>query len=383
MIYWKLSLVLLSVPGLFVGVIVFIGYSSFGSSLSEVDKDRFKSLSYYNADKHIFHNRIPDALKQMRREIFSWGTFLEAFGQGQNRAPKVKLPEVRPNLEEFTSTDTELKVIWFGHSSFLLNISGKFVLVDPVFSESASPWSFMVRRFQPPVLKLEELPKVDFVLISHDHYDHLDMKSVKFFKDLDVTFVTPLGVGSHLRGWGIPEAKIVEKGWWESLELNGLTFTATPAQHFSGRGVFDDSKTLWASWVIKSLKHSVYFSGDSGYDVHFKEIGEKLGPFDIAFLECGQYNKKWREVHMFPEDAIQAYKDLNTKKLFPVHWGMFELSFHPWMEPAERISHLASTEDIPLIIPKLGEIVDLSSTYELVPWWKDDNLYSAEVRYED
>lgn len=285
-----------------------------------------------------------------------------------HRTPKSKLPEVKPNLKALLTGKGPVQVIWFGHSSFLIRFEEKLILVDPVFSESASPLSFLVKRFQAPVLKLEELPKIDLIVISHDHYDHLDMKAMKFFAKTPTQFLTPLGVGSHLKKWGVNPSQIIEKDWWESHQLGPITLTATPAQHFSGRGPTSQNTTLWASWVLRSKSHSLYFSGDSGYADHFKEIGEKLGPFDIAFMETGQYNLAWREVHMLPEDAIQAYKDLKAKTYFPIHWGMFVLSLHSWFEPIIRLTQLAKEHQIPLITPRIGEMVTLEDK-AFQPWW--------------
>lgn len=358
------------------GIFMLIGCSSYGSIPDEKSIENFKSSKNYNAEKGIFQNRIPNIMDRMKKEAYSWETFREAFSSGNNRVPKKKLPEVKPDITQFIASTNGLKVIWFGHSSLLLNMDGIIILIDPVFSGSASPFSFLVKRFQKPVLDLTELPNIDYILITHDHWDHLDMESIEYFKDKEIQFIIPLGVGSHLKKWGIKNENITEKDWWETVEIEDIKFTATPAQHFSGRGLFDEAKTLWASWVVQSKKHKVYLSGDSGYDIHFKQIGDKYGPFDAAFLECGQYNEKWREGHMFPEDAIVAFKDLRAKKLFPIHWGMFELAFHPWSEPIKKISSFAMKENIELIAPKFGEIVDLNNRFVNEAWWNDQQLNS-------
>ena len=277
---------------------------------------------------------------------------------------------MKPKLDEFISPEGEGKVIWLGHSSFLLRIKGKTVLVDPVLGPAASPVSFVVKRFQKPVLELEELPHIDFIVISHDHYDHLDQFTVDFFVDKEAIFITPLGVGSHLKGWGIAEERIIERDWWESVTLSTIEFIATPAQHFSGRDGVHENETLWASWVIRSEDQSVFFSGDSGYDTHFREIGERYGPFDIALLESGQYNSSWREVHMFPAEAVKALKDLKGRKFFPVHWGMFELAFHPWDEPVEKLFSFSRNNEFELIIPLMGEIVEINKPFKTNTWWR-------------
>ena len=342
----------------------------FGTTPNKLAKDKFNQSKQYNSEKGIFENRIPDILKKMKEKSMNLETFVQFLKGNEKSKPVHKLPEIKPDLTHFMREDIKSKVIWFGHSTFLLKIKKSTILVDPVFSNSASPISLMVKRFQKPVLELTELPKIDFILISHDHYDHLDMESIKFFKKSETIFITPLGVGSHLEGWGISKDKIIEKDWWESVELSGIEFIATPAQHFSGRNGFNDNETLWASWVIRNENERIYFSGDSGYDIHFKEIGDRFGPFDIAFLENGQYNEKWEEVHMLPEQTIMAFKDLRAIKLFPVHWGMFVLSIHSWFEPIQKIKDLSEKESIEVLTPKFGEIVDLNNLNIFTNWWE-------------
>jgi len=344
--------------------------ASFGSDPEDSDKEIYSKSKQYDAKTGKFENRRPGLIKEMNDRAMSWDTMKEwLFGKNET-TPAERLPEEKPDIERFLEPSDDIKVIWFGHSTFLLNIGGKIVLVDPVFSGAASPVSFLVKRFQDPVVALEDLPEIEYIVISHDHYDHLDMETVKYFADKNVKFLTPLGVGSHLNSWGIPRKNVIEKDWWQTEAFDGIEFVATPAQHFSGRTGLDSNRTLWASWVIKTEKHRVYFSGDSGYDVHFKDIGEKYGPFDIAFLETGQYNEKWRKVHMHPEEAVQAYNDLKAKRYFPVHWGMFELSTHAWYEPIERVSNYADRNEINLIAPRLGQMVVVNDDHPLEKWWE-------------
>ncbi|OUR95811.1 hydrolase [Halobacteriovorax marinus] len=343
---------------------------TFGTRPKGAMLEQIQKSPQYNSEKKSFINRRHKVIAEMKKDSMNWGTMKEWLFGGVNRVPKMELPQVKPDIAEFLTPSKELKVIWFGHSTFLLNMSGKIILVDPVFSGSAAPFSFMVKRFQKPALSLEELPAIDYIVISHDHYDHLDMESIQFFKDKKTKFVTPLGVGSHLVGWGIERERISELDWWDKLEVEGVSFIATPSQHFSGRDGFHDNETLWASWVIQNSEHNIYFSGDSGYDEHFKKIGEKYGPFDLAFIENGQYNLKWRAVHMMPEEAAQAYFDLGAKKFFPVHWGMFELSFHTWFDPIVEISEQAKKRGIELVTPRLGEVISLSEDLKTTSWWE-------------
>jgi L-ascorbate metabolism protein UlaG (beta-lactamase superfamily) len=358
------SIILLALIGM-----VSLFYSGLGSRPDSISKARFVTSKQFNKLIGKFENRKKEVVVEMRKVKLEWETMKDWLFEDDGRVPPKKISEVKPDLTEFLKPSDDLKVIWFGHSTFLLNMDRKIILVDPVFSASASPFSFLVKRFQKPVLELHELPNIDYILISHDHYDHLDSSSIKYFADKKVKFLTPLGVGSHLVGWGVDRSKVIESDWWEEVGFGSISFTATPAQHFSGRDGFHENETLWASWVIKSDHHNIYFSGDSGYDSHFKEIGDRLGPFDIAFLENGQYNKKWPNVHMFPSEAIKAFKDLKAKNLFPVHWGMFQLALHSWKDPIEKISKLADEQGIALIAPKFGEIVNLGKYKEVEKWW--------------
>lgn len=348
-----------------------VGYSAFGTRPGVEYQKIFAASPQYDQKKEIFMNRRGDFLNAMRQRSMNFSTFKDFFSKGKDRSPKKPLPEIKPDMQEFIKPSHDIKVVWFGHSTFLLNLDGKIILVDPVFSGNASPFSFMIKRFQKPVLELSELPTIDHIVISHDHYDHLDMESIEFFKDKKTTFITPLGVGSHLVGWGIDKSRITERDWWQSLQVENLEFIATPAQHFSGREPLHENVTLWASWVIRTKKHNIYFSGDTGYDTHFKAIGDKYGPFDIAFIENGQYNEKWREIHLLPEESVQAYFDLRAKRYFPVHWGMFQLSLHTWYEPILNISRAAKEKGINLISPKLGEMISVNDQYVNKSWWEE------------
>jgi len=286
----------------------------------------------------------------------------------KDRIPTQKLPEIRPNFDKFLQPSEHLKFIWFGHSTLLFNLEGQNILLDPVFT-NASPVSFLIKRFQPPVVPLEGLPDVQTIVISHDHYDHLDKRTVEFYREKATRFLVPTGVGQHLRDWGIEGHRITELAWHEEVTLDGIKFRAAPAQHFSGRGLFDRNDTLWASWIIEGKADKIYYSGDSGYGPHFQEIGRQYGPFTHAFMENGQYNDRWPDVHMRPEETIQAFIDLNAETLIPVHWGMFDLSLHHWTEPIVRTHGFAQRWDIPLITPQLGEVVDFFH-HPSTMWWE-------------
>ncbi len=299
------------------------------------------------------------------------------------RAPKEKLPEMRPDIAEFVKPGPNLKFVWFGHSTLMLNLDGKILLLDPVFSDYAFSLDMFVKRFQPPVLTPAELPHIDAIVISHDHYDHLDKKTIEFFKNKSTGFIVPVGVGDNLREWGIPNSRIVELNWGGTVSHNGLNFTAAPAQHFSGRGLFDRNKTLWASWIIEGHTEKIFYSGDSGYGDHFKEIGKRHGPFDVTFIENGQYNERWPDVHMQPEESIQAHLDVNGGLMIPVHWGMFDLSLHKWNEPVERSYKIAAAWDIPIYIPRLGQIVDTGANLTQQPWWREKEQEVQAIDFKE
>jgi L-ascorbate metabolism protein UlaG (beta-lactamase superfamily) len=359
--------------------LTYIFHSSLGSRADNKRWKEFETSKQFNKVKGMFENRKTAVVIEMKKVSINLKIMKDWLSGGHDRVPTQKMVQVKPDLAAFLKPSNELKTIWFGHSSFLLNMDGKIVLVDPVFSVSASPFSFLIKRFQKLALELHELPEIDYILISHDHYDHLDTPTVKYFINKKTKFITPLGVGSHLMGWGVDKDRIIEKDWWETASFDGIDFIATPAQHFSGRDGFDDNQTLWASWVLKSKNHNIYFSGDSGYDKHFKDIGDRYGPFDIAFLENGQYDKRWPNVHMFPKEAVLAFKDLNAKKLFPIHWGMFQLALHSWYDPIQKILKLAEDEGIPLIVPKLGEIVTLGKYNKVDQWWNESIIKRDNV----
>ena len=258
-----------------------------------------------------------------------------------------------------------------GHSSILLKLEQQLILLDPVFSERASPvqWAGPKRFHQPPI-SVEDLPQISTVVISHDHYDHLDEGAIKALNDKVEYFVVPLSVGKYLRKWGVESSKIVELDWWQSTSIGEVEFIATPTQHFSGRGILDRDETLWASWVVRSPESNVFFSGDSGYFSGFKTIGEKYGPFDLAMIETGAYNELWSEIHMLPEESIQAHFDVQGKVMMPVHNGTFDLALHDWDEPLERVYQLAEEKGAYVAMPTFGQHYQIHSKQTSSPWWR-------------
>lgn len=359
--------IILSVLVLGLIALVVFNKDEFGAMISHT---KLRDSKQYNARKRRFVNEDSYVVTFADKGRMQFIVSLWRYMFGKNQKPAFTLPEVKPDLEKFLQKSPEVKFIWFGHSSFMMNLADTILLFDPVFSKSASPFSFITKRFQKPVLSLEEMPEIDYIVISHDHYDHLDMQTIKFFKDTNTKFLTPLGVGMHLQHWGIAENRITELDWWQTAKFGNLEFTLTAAQHFSGRKLIDYNHTLWGSWVVRDSKHSIFFSGDSGYAKHFKVIGDKYGPFDLVFIENGQYDPAWRDVHMLPEDVMQAVIDLRAKVFMPIHWGMFCLAPHQWFDPIENIYNLAIKHKVDLYTPKIGQLVVLEQT-QTERWWQE------------
>ncbi|MDF0731251.1 MBL fold metallo-hydrolase [Pseudomonas entomophila] len=290
-----------------------------------------------------------------------------------------KPPETRPATPPSVQAMTRQQVLdapdhslWrLGHSTVLLKLRGRFFITDPVFAERASPVQWAgPQRFHAPPLALSELPPLAAVILSHDHFDHLDEQSVRSLAPSTDYFLAPVGVGDRLVAWGIPADKVRQLDWWQETEVDGVRFVATPAQHFSGRGLFDSNSTLWASWVVMDDDLRLFFSGDTGYFDGFRQIGERFGPFDLTLMETGAYNVAWPNVHMQPEQSLQAHLDLRGRWMLPIHNGTFDLSIHGWQEPFERIVALAAAAQVSLSTPQMGERVSLDSPHAGQNWWQ-------------
>jgi L-ascorbate metabolism protein UlaG (beta-lactamase superfamily) len=291
------------------------------------------------------------------------------FNKPKNTVPTGTIPVLAVTREQLLAAPDDT-VFRLGHSTMLIKLQGAFYLTDPVFSERASPvqWAGPARFHKPPI-SIDDLPPIAAIILSHDHYDHLDHAAVLALAGKTSHFITPLGVGDRLIGWGVPAAKVRQLDWWQSTQVNGVTLTATPAQHFSGRSLSDRDSTLWASWVIAQGDLKVFFSGDSGYFDGFKQIGDKYGPFDLAMIETGAYDAMWPDVHMQPEQTLQAFLDLKGKTLMPVHNGTFDLGMHRWQEPFDRIVALAQAQGVPLTTPRMGEQLNVRAPSALQKWW--------------
>lgn len=341
-----------------------------GSPTEEKSKEYSKSINYKEG---VFQNKTKVEMS------FTFGQYVEMilkfFGTQPNTVPSKLLPVSKLNQSDIENYRNNYpRVIWYGHSAILLQIENKNILIDPMFGDvpAPHPWLGKSRFTEGLPLEIEQMPRVDAVLFSHDHYDHLDYGTIIKLKDKVDNFYVPLGLGNHLLKWGIEAERIKEMDWWSETKFDNLTFACTPAQHFSGRGISDRNSTLWASWVIKSDSTSIYFSGDSGYNTHFNEIGEKYGPFDFAMMECGQYNQQWKQIHMMPEETVQAGIDLRARLIMPIHWGAFKLAFHTWTDPVERLEKESKRLGLPITTPIIGVPIVLSNP-PVAPhdkWWE-------------
>lgn len=313
-----------------------------------------------------FQNPMPTAmmLKDTSYPRLIW----DSFNKPASVRPPKPLPSIKTDLKKLPDKDPV--IVWFGHSSYLIKSNGFAILVDPVIQGHASPVSFFGKPFAgSDVFSISDLPPIDLVLLTHDHYDHLHYESIQLLAASAKYFCTSLGVASHLEHWGVDAGKITEFDWWETKTVAaGVELTAAPARHFSGR-TFKRGTTLWSSFVLTLHGHRLFLGGDSGYGDHFTAIGSKHGPFDMAILECGQYGKSWPYIHMLPEETVMAAKDLKAKVLLPVHWAKFELAFHDWDDSIKRVTKSASDSNQSITTPLIGEPVVLNSSYPTETWW--------------
>lgn len=291
------------------------------------------------------------------------------FEKDKRNKPKNRIPSQKTDLRNLAKDENV--IVWFGHSSYFMQLEGKTLLVDPVFSGAASPVKMTTRSFPgSDVYNVEDFPEIDFLFLSHDHWDHLDYETVTRLRSKVKKVITGLGTAEHLELWGYDLAIVYEKDWNQQVDLgDGFIVNTTPARHFAGR-LFSRNKAIWMSFVLQTPKRKIYLGGDSGFDTHFEKIGNEFGPFDLAILECGQYNESWKYIHMFPEELISAGKNLKAKSLMPVHWAKFALANHAWDEPIIRVSEAAQKENIPLLTPMIGQKVNLDAPGTFEKWWE-------------
>ncbi|WP_436522526.1 MBL fold metallo-hydrolase [Actinoplanes sp. HUAS TT8] len=337
--------------------------AAFGAKSTGARRARVEASPQFSDGK--FRNNVPTSSSLSLTALPR--VAVAAFTGTDARRPHRAIPLVRSE-----ATDAQgLHVTWFGHSTALIEIEGRRILLDPVWSDRCSPSQLAgPRRLHQPPIPLHELPPVDAVVISHDHYDHLDMATIQHLSGLhQATFVVPLGVGAHLERWGVPTARIAELDWNETTTVAGIELIATPARHFSGRG-FSRDDTLWSSWVIKGPTRRAFYSGDTGYFPGFTEIGAEHGPFDVTLVQVGAYGGDWPDIHMVPEDGVATHVDVRGGLMIPVHWATFDLATHRWSEPADRTWTEAKARDVRLAIPRPGERVNVDTPPEIDAWWQ-------------
>lgn len=348
-----------------IAVYVFFQQPQFGRKASGEEFKRLEASPNYKKGQFQNLSDTPQltgnaSILKVMREFF--------FNKDKRNVPSHVLPSNKTNLFQLDSKEDVL--VWFGHASYFMQLDGKQFLIDPVFSGHASPVWFTTRSFKgSDIYTADDIPEIDFLLLTHDHYDHLDYKTITQLKPKVNKVVTGLGVGAHLERWGYDVKNIFEKDWNEEIQFGGFTIITTPARHFSGRS-FKRNTSLWISFVLTTSSKRIFIGGDSGYDTHFKKIGEQFGPFDLAILESGQYNPYWKFIHMMPEETVQAALDLKAKKLLPVHWGKFSLSLHAWDEPIRRVTDEAKLKGMNALHPMIGETLYLDKENSFSEWWK-------------
>ncbi|MDR1229334.1 MAG: MBL fold metallo-hydrolase [Azoarcus sp.] len=345
-----------------------------GETPSEAETAAYEKLPYYRDGQF----QSPEPLIHPGRSAngapsnwlrFAW-RFISRAVTANPDAPDAPLPKVALDRTSFAAAPAGLAAYWLGHSSLIVEMEGKRLLVDPVFG-NAAPFPGIMGRYTAAPLARDQLPPLDYVLLTHDHYDHLEYATMRALRGLDIQFVVPYGVGAHLRKWGIAPERIHETGWGEAYSGDGLVFASERTIHFSGRTFGSRNKSLWTSWSLKGRQFRVFISGDSGYGEHFREIGAKHGPFDLAFIEIDAWNARWPKTHMFPEEVIRTYHDVGARAMVPVHWGVFDLGGHPWDESISKVSELAARDGaVELLTPLMGERIapGESVTRE---WWRN------------
>jgi len=353
---------------LFLFVFFYMKQAKFGRTPSGKRLEIIQKSPNYKDNKFQNLNPTPSLSKGISNTKVLYDFF---FKKTENKIPSVRIPSDKTDLKSLDINENVL--VWFGHSSCYFHLSGKRFLVDPIFSGKISPISNSSRAFEgSDVYVVDDFPEIDYLLITHDHYDHLDYETIVALKSKVKIVICALGVGEHFEYWNYNPKKIIEKDWYDSVELeNQIRITFTPARHFSGR-TLKRNVSLWTSFVIESSDYKMFIGGDSGYGSHFKEIGAKFGPFDLAILECGQYNEKWRYIHTMPEEIHIIATELQAKRFLPVHNSKFALAHHKWKEPLECVLEHNKASEITMITPKIGELVKLNdATQTFSKWWEN------------
>ncbi|MAW95322.1 MULTISPECIES: MBL fold metallo-hydrolase [unclassified Leeuwenhoekiella] len=344
-------------------------FKQFGGKITPELKNRYAQSPNWKDGK--FENLVETGMDFSLKDLP--GMLYKLFFQKGNTTPNRDLPIMPIDLEAFLAPSDSIKYIWYGHGVFLLRVNGKTLLIDPMFGPDAAPISpFGSKRFTKNTLEIiDTLPNIDLMLLTHDHYDHLDLASMKKLIPKIKSYYVALGSARHLEAWGVNPTLITEFDWWDSANFAEIDITFTPSRHFSGRGLNDRAKSLWGGWVFKTATESLYLTGDGGYGPHFKVIGERLGPFDYGLIECGQYGEKWHQIHMFPEESITAALDSKIKQGMPYHWAGFKLALHDWTEPADEFVNYAAEKGFEYTLPKLGAINTLKDPRITQKWWSN------------
>lgn len=364
--WWFGSVLLLALLG---GVtFVVLSLPPFGGKASGARLERMRANPQFENGQFVNVERPAPYTFEVVRSLLA-----AQFSGDEAREPPAPIPIVPVDPAALAAAPKPgLRAFWIGHASVYVEVDGVRVLIDPVFSEYASPFAVGPKRFHPPPIALADLPRIDAVVISHDHYDHLDMATVRHLAARGTTFFVPLGVGAHLERWQVPLSQVRELEWWQEGNVGGVRFVCTPTRHYSGRGLTDSRATLWSSWSVVGPQHRFFYSGDTGYSKHFAEIGAWLGPFDLSFIKVGAYGpgQPWIDIHMSPEDAVRAHGEVGGKRLFPVHWGTFNLAFHAWDEPIRRTVKAAAARGAELVTPRIGQLIDAELPFSADPWWE-------------
>ena len=348
---------------------IVLSLPQFGASMAGTRLERAQANPQFRGGRFVnFVPEAPTSFADLREYA------VHQFSGDEVRVPPAPLPVLAVDKGAVAAAPAadRLRAFWIGHASVYIEIDGTRMLVDPVFSEYASPFAVGPKRFHPPPIALADLPAIDAVLITHDHYDHLDMRTIQHLAQHGATFFVPLGIGAHLQRWGVPASQLRELEWWQEQSIMGVRIVSTPARHYSGRGLTDQRATLWTSWSVLAPTHRFFVSGDTGYSNHFNRIGERYGPFDLSFIKIGAYGPgaPWLDIHMSVEDAVRAHRDVRARRMFPVHWGTFNLAFHDWDEPIRRALVAANSSDVDLLTPRIGEFVDADRAFASTRWWE-------------
>lgn len=334
-----------------------------------IENNHFNQPHYCPKTQHFYNTPKTQAMKGglFGAMAILWQMLLHQ----KDYMPKSVLPTMQPDWQEFLNDDIYNRLMWFGHSSWMIRIAEKTLLFDPVFAKSVSPLPIFMRRFQSPVIELNQLPNIDYIVYTHNHYDHLDKNVVEYFKSHETRFIVPLKMGKILQDWGISVQRIIELDWWQNVIDGDLTLTAVPARHNTARGHFDKDKTLWCGWVLQNQQETIYYSGDSSYGdgTHFRQIGQYFPKIDLALIENGQYHPVWFDNHLFPEQTAQAVLDVNARCFMPVHWGAYALSTHHWSKPVQTTTSILQQQGIKMLTPLQGQVVYIES--ETSSWWVD------------